>query len=69
MYVLTKAFWVLTEPVFLKGLFDVEVDGTSLGQFDGESEEIENTQLLASAKGLAWGEHTVCILVLLSLHI
>ncbi|KAF8605875.1 hypothetical protein BDV93DRAFT_31091 [Ceratobasidium sp. AG-I] len=43
------------------GLFDVEVDGASLGQLDGESEEIENTQLLASAKGLTWGEHTITI--------
>ncbi|QRV88751.1 transmembrane protein [Ceratobasidium sp. AG-Ba] len=43
------------------GTFDVDVDGASIGQFDGTSATIENMQLLAEAKGLKWGEHTVTI--------
>lgn len=43
------------------GTFDVQVDGESLGKFDGTSTTIRNMQLLAQAKDLSWGEHTVTI--------
>jgi len=43
------------------GTFDVDIDGTSLGQFSGTSTTIQNAQLLAKATGLSWGEHTVTI--------
>ncbi|KAG8741464.1 hypothetical protein FRC10_002832 [Ceratobasidium sp. 414] len=44
-----------------EGTFDVDIDGASLGQFSGTSTTTQNTQLLAKATGLTWGEHTVTI--------
>ncbi|KAJ1306648.1 hypothetical protein OPQ81_007643 [Rhizoctonia solani] len=43
------------------GSYDVDIDGVSIGQFDGSSRSIENLALLAKAEGLSWGEHTVTI--------
>ncbi|KAH7335442.1 hypothetical protein B0J17DRAFT_76215 [Rhizoctonia solani] len=43
------------------GSYEVDIDGVSIGQFDGSSRSIENLALLAQAEGLSWGEHTVTI--------
>ena len=43
------------------GTYDVDIDGASLGQFDGSSTQVESMVLLASAERLTWGEHTVTI--------
>ncbi|CAE6524327.1 unnamed protein product [Rhizoctonia solani] len=43
------------------GSYDVDIDGVSIGQFDGSSKSIESQVLLAKAEGLSWGEHIVTI--------
>ncbi|CEL61973.1 hypothetical protein RSOLAG1IB_04723 [Rhizoctonia solani AG-1 IB] len=43
------------------GSYEVDVDGVSIGQFDGSSRSVENLALLAKAEGLNWGEHIVTI--------
>ncbi|EUC59095.1 transmembrane protein, putative [Rhizoctonia solani AG-3 Rhs1AP] len=43
------------------GSYEVDIDGVSIGQFDGSSKSIENMALLAKAEGLTWGEHIVTI--------
>ncbi|ELU43447.1 hypothetical protein AG1IA_02529 [Rhizoctonia solani AG-1 IA] len=35
----------------------IDIDGVSIGQFDGSSRSIESLALLAKAEGLTWGEH------------
>ncbi|CAE6456978.1 unnamed protein product [Rhizoctonia solani] len=43
------------------GSYDVDIDGVSIGQFDGSSKSVEQLALLAKAEGLSWGEHIVTI--------
>ncbi|QRW16977.1 transmembrane protein [Rhizoctonia solani] len=43
------------------GSYEVDIDGVSIGQFDGSSRSIESLALLAKAEGLTWGEHIVTI--------
>ncbi|KAG8712526.1 hypothetical protein FRC11_014933, partial [Ceratobasidium sp. 423] len=47
----------LLRDLFEQGSYEVDIDGVSLGQFDGSSKSIENLALLAKAEGLNWGEH------------
>ncbi|CAE6418116.1 unnamed protein product [Rhizoctonia solani] len=43
------------------GSYEVDIDGVSIGQFDGSSRSVESLALLAKAEGLNWGEHIVTI--------
>ena len=45
--------------MFEQGSYEVDIDGVSIGQFDGSSKSVERLALLAKAEGLTWGEHTV----------
>ncbi|CAE6472189.1 unnamed protein product [Rhizoctonia solani] len=47
--------------LFEQGSYEVDIDGVSIGQFDGSSRSVESLALLAQTEGLTWGEHTVTI--------